>query len=91
MYLNFQLWLQTSRKGVIVVDQTGNLVNAAIGVFCFVGLTGIYGILADGVTAAYALFCLSYGALFALSATRICHIQMAGERVSSVYADIRKG
>ena len=75
---------------MIVVDQIGNLVNAAIGVFCFVGLTGVYG-LADGVTAAYALFCLSYGALFTLSATRIWYIQMAGERVSSVYADIRKG
>ena len=72
-----------------MVDQAGNLANAAIGVFCFVGLTGIYGL--TDITAAYALFCLCYGALFALSATRICYIQIAGERVSGVYADIRKG
>ena len=75
------------REGVIVVDQTGNLVNSVVSLFCCVGITGIYG---TDFTTAYALFCLSYAALFVLSVTRIYYIQMSGERLSSVYSDIRQ-
>ena len=79
---------QNPREGVIVVDQTGNLVNSVVSLFCCVGITGIYG---TDITTAYALFCLSYAALFVLSLTRIYYIQMSGERLCSVFSDIRQG
>lgn len=97
MYL---LWIEKKRiililnvaqnhcEGVIVVDQTGNLVNSVVSLFCCVGITGIYG---TDITTAYALFCLSYAALFVLSLTRIYYIQMSGERLCSVFSDIRQG
>ena len=79
---------QNPREGVIVLDQIGNLLNSVVSLFCCVGITGIYG---TDITPAYALFCLSYAALLVLSLTRIYYIQMSGERLCSVYSDIRQG
>ena len=74
-----------------MLDQVGNIINAAVALFCSVGVTGLYGTADADVTPAYALFCLSYAALFVLSLTRICYVQMSGERLSGAYAEIRWG